>query len=149
LLQQRLVLCRSGMGQPSAQDALEQLALLRRQLEGAVAQEDYTRAKQLKEQADVSAGWPATHALLVACTAQQCCLSRPWQALKQQLSPVQQYVQHQLEQLQGGSTADKAAAIQGLGGSGNRQHLVQCSLVPPWAWPPPCLAVQHTTHTHD
>jgi hypothetical protein len=37
------------------------------------------------------------------------------QALKQQLSPVQQYVQAQLGKLRSGSPAEKAEALKGLG----------------------------------
>jgi hypothetical protein len=37
------------------------------------------------------------------------------QNLKQQLSPVQQYVQAQLAKLRGGSEAEKAEALKGLG----------------------------------
>lgn len=37
------------------------------------------------------------------------------QALKQQLSPVQQYVQAQLGKLRSGSLAEKAEALKGLG----------------------------------
>lgn len=75
---------------------LQQLELLRRQLDDAVAQEDYSRAQQLKEQAD---------------------------ALKQQLSPVQQYVQAQLAKLRTGSDAEKAEALKGLGEAGTFECL--------------------------
>eukprot|EP00775_Hariotina_reticulata_P014287 gene14287-14_t len=62
------------------------------QLDAAVAEEDYGKAQQLKQQAD---------------------------ALKQQLPPVLQYVQHQLDQLKAGSLSDKRAAVQALGGVGS------------------------------
>lgn len=75
---------------------LEQLELLRRQLDAAVAQEDYSRAQQLKERVD---------------------------NLKQQLSPVQQYVQAQLAKLRGGSEAEKAEALKGLGEAGTSECL--------------------------
>lgn len=81
----------AGTGKDSV---LQQLDQLRRQLETAVAQEDYSRAQQLKQQAD---------------------------ALKGQLSPVQQYVQHQLQKLETGTTAEKAEAIKGLGEVGDEE----------------------------
>jgi hypothetical protein len=37
------------------------------------------------------------------------------QALKQQLSPVQQYVQAQIPKLRNGSLAEKADALKGIG----------------------------------
>lgn len=55
------------------------------------------------------------------------------QALKGQLSPVQQYVQHQLQKLETGTTAEKAEAIKGLGEgnsniSGHSSRRVQSSM---------------------
>jgi hypothetical protein len=48
-----------------------------------------------------------------------CLLGLYLQALKQQLSPVQQYVQAQLAKLRTGSDAEKAEALKGLGRQGS------------------------------
>jgi len=66
------------------------------------------------------AGPTTTHGLLLPPIP-----SHP-QALKGQLSPVQQYVQHQLQKLETGTTAEKAEAIKGLG----EDHATQVGIPP-------------------